>query len=354
MKAIVCLYHGMQIAAARRFLPWDRAQRKPFLQRLVENIHYAWVDHRPCYEYNAFGMDRQGVKSADYVRYYEDVSTTVWNRLVMPGAPSRLNILDDKLLFDQFAKESGIPRAPVFAVIDQDGSVQWSGTRITMDELVAQVRPLGEFFVKKTRSYGGKDVHQIKVGPDGSLNCCQRTFNFRELARGSVYIVQEAVRQHPEMDEFNASSVNTVRLVTAWNQSTGAVECLTPGVFSIGRKNSGVANICSGSIGVGILADGSLANYGFRDGEHGEPILVTHHLDYGYSFEGRQVPGYAEVKRVVLEAHRHLPEMRAIGWDVALSANGPIVLEGNTLFATGMLQVTSREPLRPRLKEFGF
>lgn len=41
------------------------------------------------------------------------------------------------------------------------------------------------------------------------------------------------------------------------------------------------------------------------------------------------VPGVREAVELALAAHRTLPRIYTIGWDVAVTEDGPIIIEGN-------------------------
>ncbi|MDO5555748.1 MAG: sugar-transfer associated ATP-grasp domain-containing protein [Clostridia bacterium] len=46
-------------------------------------------------------------------------------------------------------------------------------------------------------------------------------------------------------------------------------------------------------------------------------------------FDGFQIPYWEEIKNMVLEASLINDKVNLIGWDVAISKNGPLIIEGN-------------------------
>jgi D-alanine-D-alanine ligase-like ATP-grasp enzyme len=48
-------------------------------------------------------------------------------------------------------------------------------------------------------------------------------------------------------------------------------------------------------------------------------------------FEKFQIPFYQEAKKLAVEAATRVPQLRVVGWDVAIQADGPILIEGNQL-----------------------
>ncbi len=63
------------------------------------------------------------------------------------------------------------------------------------------------------------------------------------------------------------------------------------------------------------------------------------HPDTGTLLVGRDVPQLAEIERLALDAARVFPDLRIIGWDIAATANGPVVLEGNFAPDFGLCQL---------------
>ena len=88
--------------------------------------------------------------------------------------------------------------------------------------------------------------------------------------------------------------------------------------------NSVNDNRATGGVGIGITDDGHLMKNGM-----GHHFLVTKHPVTGFVFEGYQLPYWKEVKELVTNAHLLLPEITTIGWDVAITPDGPVLVEGN-------------------------
>lgn len=49
----------------------------------------------------------------------------------------------------------------------------------------------------------------------------------------------------------------------------------------------------------------------------------------GIKFDGFQIPYWEEIKEMVLEAALVNDKVNLVGWDVAISKNGPLIIEGN-------------------------
>ena len=73
---------------------------------------------------------------------------------------------------------------------------------------------------------------------------------------------------------------------------------------------------------------------------------LSAHPDTGAAIEGRAVPLWGEAKALAIAAHREFNDRIAIGWDVAILDDGPILVEGNGNPDLDILQRFMRVGLR--------
>jgi len=78
------------------------------------------------------------------------------------------------------------------------------------------------------------------------------------------------------------------------------------------------------SIETGLLA---AAGRRRKDGTGVEP--VTHHPITGMEIEGAVLPGWEALRTLALRCARLFRPLRTVGWDIALTPSGPVVVEGN-------------------------
>ena len=53
------------------------------------------------------------------------------------------------------------------------------------------------------------------------------------------------------------------------------------------------------------------------------------HPKTGTPIQGFQVPRYEEALALLEDVVRRIPEIRYVGWDIAMTPDGPAVIEGN-------------------------
>ena len=132
--------------------------------------------------------------------------------------------------------------------------------------------------------------------------------------------------------------MNTIRAVTIQGKS-GAISVFSAFLRLGANANTFVDNRAMGGFGVGIdLKTGRLMRYGFPHDSFGVKT-ETHPLS-GIVFEGYQIPWWPETLELIQNAHRQFYELQSIGWDVVITENGPILLEGNDDWEIGGPQDT--------------
>ncbi len=182
------------------------------------------------------------------------------------------------------------------------------------------------FFAKETGNYGGHGVERICVQAGEDLPALQR-----RLVGAQQFLAEQAVVQHPEMDRLCASSVNTLRIVTL--AKGGEIHVM----YSLVRMGSGgapVDNISSGGMYAPVRG-GRIAAPAFcdRTGEYYEVHPAT-----GTALVGFAIPLFGEALALVRRAAAVVPEVRYVGWDIAITQSGPVIIEGNTLPSYDMCQ----------------
>lgn len=150
------------------------------------------------------------------------------------------------------------------------------------------------------------------------------TFFVNLLPKGckAEYICEELIIQNEIMAALHPSSINTVRIPTVICKD--GVYIFHP-VLRIGINDSIVDNGGSGGILANIDTDtGVVYTAGFD--ESGNRYLV--HPNSGIAIVGFQIPKWSEAKQLATEL-AYTTDNRYIGWDLALTDNGWVMVEGN-------------------------
>lgn len=207
------------------------------------------------------------------------------------------------------------------------------------------IRGRDAVIVKPNDGTGGKGVEKLylKDFPDaGEL--------YRKLKEDNVGVVEEVLRQHPGLEAVNPCSINTLRVVTIRNQSGGHILYAHLRVGNGGRP---VDNLHSGGMFAPIDLDTGLIQYPAYDKDR---KTYEKHPMTGVAIEGLLIPLWEQAKELCLRASEVVPQMRYVGWDVAVTPDGPVLVEGNNLPGYDILQMPPHTPdkigMLPRFREF--
>lgn len=169
----------------------------------------------------------------------------------------------------------------------------------------------------------GKGVELIKTS-DGivtTMGCSVKEL-FERYNRS--FIIQERLKQHPDMDRLNPTSLNTIRVMS---YRKGQEIIILYAVVRIGRKDKVIDNETAG----GIKADIDLQTGRIKGCAIGSPTeQLMPYTDIGTPVDNYQIPSFHEVLRQVKEQHYRLPYFNLVGWDMCVDQNGmPALIEWN-------------------------
>lgn len=190
-------------------------------------------------------------------------------------------------------------------------------TLISRDEAI-QICISQDSFIAKcaTGSFGGHGIC-VLIGDEISKTSVENTFN--ELEKN--FVIQKLVKQHPDLKAINASSLNTLRVMSFFFNDE--VHILSS-QLRMGSGDARVDNFSSGGYACNIEPDGRLSEKAVcQDG------WATAHPN-GIAFKDVVVPSYDKVVQIIKEEHKKIPYMNIIGWDFGIDESGtPVFIEMN-------------------------
>lgn len=140
------------------------------------------------------------------------------------------------------------------------------------------------------------------------------------LASGHI-LIEEFIAQHPDLAALAPRSVNTLRVITYFD---GERLHVLASALKLGN-DADVDNFGSGGMYT-ILDEEGVARYPAFDIR--SRTYEKHPLT-GKPIVGFRVPRYDEILRTLDEAARIVPQVRFVGWDVAVLPDGVAIVEGN-------------------------
>lgn len=187
----------------------------------------------------------------------------------------------------------------------------------------------------------GVDVFHLSVS-DGLIRINDKIVSldeFRSMIGAGVFLVQEVVSQHNALHALYPLSVNTLRIITCKDQD--GRYCLLDACLRIGAHGNRVDNWARGGLIVGIDDDGRLKRQGFYEFEINGKLCEMEHPDTHVVFDGYKIPFYKEAVDSAVRLHQMFYGIGTIGWDVAITADGPCFIEGNDNYEISLNQVAN-------------
>ena len=166
---------------------------------------------------------------------------------------------------------------------------------------------------------------------------------YHELT-GSAGIVESLIVQDEPLARFNRSSVNTIRIPHVITRD-GDTVIFAPRL-RVGQDGSIVDNTGSGGILANIDPETGIV---YTDGTDTFGKRYRSHPSTNVIFRGFQVPRWEEAVSLVKEMAQVLPTVRYVGWDLALTPEGWVLVEANNEGAFKGLQVAERRGLKHEL-----
>lgn len=200
----------------------------------------------------------------------------------------------------------------------------------------------GKVVVKDSLGQCGWDVEIVKASE----------YTLQQLAAymksKGFDLAEEFIQQHQTLNELSPTGLNTVRMITMINNE-GGVDIL--GARMRISVNNHVDNLASGNIACSIdLDSGRINGKGVYSDITKE--AVTHHPVTGIELIGFQIPMWEEIMQTTSEIALYRPENRGVGWDVALTPDGPDFVEGNHNWCKILWQLPVKKGLKEVLEKY--
>ena len=183
-------------------------------------------------------------------------------------------------------------------------------------------------FAKYPRSFGGQQIEKVDTDESTDFSAL-----YKRLRENGQVLIEEKIKQHPVMNELCPSSVNSIRIVTLRDKN-GVVHYLYS-LLRFGNGTKAVDNITSGGMYILLDKDGKSASKAFCDKTG---LFYDTHPMTGVDLLNFRVPMHDEAVELCKKAANVIPEVGYIGWDAAVTENGPLLIEGNVLPGYDMYQ----------------
>ncbi|MCJ7764547.1 MAG: ATP-grasp domain-containing protein [Thiovulaceae bacterium] len=201
-----------------------------------------------------------------------------------------------------------------------------------LTEMEEALRRRRSFVIKPASGSGGSGIMVISDYQEGDWQSVSgKTYTFADIKKHiadiifGVYsfglndtaIIEERIIQNTLISELSPQGLADIRVINYRGSNVKAMLRVAT-IASDGR-----ANLHQGGVGVAIDL---IKGITFAARVHGEEI--THHPDTGVALLDVSIPSWDELLRLGEAASKAIP-LDYLGIDIALSENGPVILEVN-------------------------
>jgi hypothetical protein len=197
------------------------------------------------------------------------------------------------------------------------GRKYWINRDTSFEEFMEFVGDQKELFCKPFNLTGGHGCYRYQVSDDIEEM-------YQHFINEPKMLVEEIPKQHHLISEIYDKSINTIRIMAAIKDDE-----FVP--FAAWIKFGAKGSIVDGRVGGGCFA-GVNVKTGIVD----TPAIdydnnrFEKHIDTGKQITGFQVPCWNEVLDLAERALRHVDGIDFVGWDICVTEDGPLIIEGNS------------------------
>ena len=303
--------------------------KKPLLYVLYDMSKCILNDHIGFMEYNLFHFIGKDKKIRDtYVTF--DYSQHLFKKL---NDSKYIDLFNDKLQFNKIFK-------------DLLGRDFLDLNEASYEDFQRFCKGKDRIFVKPNDSCSGKGIYK-NIDLNNETKTLKELYDY--LIEEGLY-VEDSIIQHEQMNQLNPTSINTVRITTVLDKNNKAH--IMYALQRMGVENMSVDNVGSGGIYTVLSAEGEIINPCWSD----KTISTyTKHPTTGFDLIGFKVPYFKQALELCEKAAKVEKNIRYVGWDIAISNKGPIIVEGNPLPGYDMPQnyfVTNKDSgLKPEFEK---
>lgn len=205
-------------------------------------------------------------------------------------------------------------------------------------EFIKFFKECEKIIVKPINAEGGQGVEKYEYKDEKYAKEV-----YAKLIENSQLLIEECIKQHEDMSKLYEKSVNTMRMFTFYKDGE---TYFLQAVLKIG--NGGVVdNFSSGGMYTYVDENG----YVFVEAIDRNDNIYETHPTSKQKIVGFKVPMFKEAVEMVKEAAKVVHEIQYVGWDVAISTEGPVIVEGNCfpgVYQTKPSLVKKKEGLVPK------
>ena len=225
----------------------------------------------------------------------------------------------DKNFYDLFYNEGLFPVTILRNIDGYYFDTAYHPITLTNDEQLFEVLSGNDMILIKPslslESGGGKDVELFVFKNGKFTNKTDYSLTFKNLQTlyKQNFIIQKYLHQHSFFEQFNQSSLNTIRVFTYRSPVTNNINILHC-ILRVGAKNQHVDNFRVGGFAIGINSKGLLNNFAFN--KHGQKSYKVNEINL--SDNKFIIPFFDKIQTKAKQIAERNIHQRLLGLDIAI------------------------------------
>lgn len=319
-----------------RLIPWIlRYPAKSFGQRvkiLFDYIHLYRTKGLTREEYHDYEFEKRGEEfrrsflGLNEQRHYLDLLNPI----------KYYSLARNKYLAHKVLESTGVRKSELYCYYEPEGRVYNSNEIASTVADVCRIlkqKGIAQCVIKDTENSHGEGVMVVKAIEYLDDDCKLNYFNGKSAMLSEVLgkhplIFESLIKQTEQFSSFNSSSVNTVRFMTTLYPNGEAKVIAT--FIKIGRAGSCVDNAgAGGNVDVCVDVQSGEIKYAIQYDGWRKITEIEKHPDSGTQLNGVIIDNWEQIKAEVVRFQQAMPWCKAAGWDIAITDDGPLVIEVN-------------------------
>lgn len=311
-----------------------RHEKKNVIRLIVELI---FLTIRFCcipFHYMRYSLYEKKIKWASLKNYMPD---TEFYYKYIPSFNGNMFLLDDKNVFEDICKSSNLPIPKTILkikngiIFDGNGRILYSIelairylNSISSDSIVCK---------PAKNSSGGKGIFILNrlqyVWHNDNVVFTNEEFH--NLLHDD-WIFQEQVYNCNEISILNIPSLCCIRVLTVLSGNEAKPMYA---LLKMNSENNIVDNVSMGGIYIGIdMVSGTLLEIGHDNNRN----IYKSFPNSNIRFNSFTIPLFQDVKKYAKDAALAFSDLKIVGWDIAVTAKGVVLIEGNSSPAIDIIQ----------------
>lgn len=287
------------------------------------------------------GLFRPNISPDESSKYISRKKLTKVQEAVNPVSWAFL--LKDKGIFYRYCMALGVPIPKLYAIFfRKTAGWPYNGSALTTRDdwkRFFDSRLPSEFVIKPVQGAYGKGLNVFARSEKGFIDAFGKSYTAQQLydfmllhPRDDSFVIQQRLKNHPELIRLSGTqSLQTVRIIT-FVDNNGRCRILHAHLKPIIGRHLVDTFIdgLTGNVEAAISLDDGVLKPANQITSTGSGIkTISTHPETSVSFDRFQLPLWPQTCRLIKETAPKFLPVRAIGWDIALTPDGPFIVEAN-------------------------